>query len=132
MPVEIGQDVDGKVTGITKYGAFIDLGEGKTGLVHISQISDSYVTDINQFIKVSDVVKVRVMSLVKPGKYDLSIKQAGKVYVPTYHKRPSQKEKAIPGSFEDKINRFLKDSEERLLDCKKNLEEKQGVRSRKK
>ncbi|MFA4967433.1 MAG: S1 RNA-binding domain-containing protein [Candidatus Margulisiibacteriota bacterium] len=137
MPIEIGQDAEGKVTGITKYGAFVDLGEGKVGLVHISQVSDSYVTDINQFLKVGDVVKVKVLGLVKESKYDLSIKQVGKPQQMQIRKsysrdRQNSKESHPPGSFEDKITRFLKDSEERLLDWKRNLEDKQGTRKPKK
>ncbi len=136
MPIEVGQDVEGKVTGITKYGAFVDLGEGKVGLVHISQVSDQYVTDINQFLKSGDVVKVRVMGVVKEGKYDLSIKQVGKaVQAPFIRDKKSYKQNSKdappPGSFEDKITKFLKHSEERLLDLKKNIEDKQGTKPRK-
>jgi S1 RNA binding domain protein len=133
MPIEVGQEIEGKVTGVANFGAFVDLGEGKVGLVHISQVSDSYVTDINQFLKVGDAVKVKIIGTTKDGKFDLSIKQVGKVYVPKrpYREKSSSKETYPPGSFEDKINRFLKDSEERLLDWKRNLEDKQGVRKTK-
>jgi S1 RNA binding domain protein len=136
MPLEVGQDVEGRITGITKYGAFVDLGEGKVGLVHISQVSDSYVTDINQFLKVNDVVKVRILGLVKDNKFDLSIKQSGKAAMPSRPMirttgRQASKDGLVPGSFEDKITRFMKDSEERLLDWKRNLEDKQGSRQRK-
>ncbi|HTY13078.1 MAG TPA: S1 RNA-binding domain-containing protein [Candidatus Omnitrophota bacterium] len=130
MPIEIGQEVEGKVTGITNYGAFVDLGEGNVGLVHISQVSDSYVTDINQFLKIGDIVKVKVLGSPKEKKYDLSIKQVGKPQ-PIFrkpHHRERDKDAPPPGSFEDKITRFLKDSEERLVDWKRNLEEKQGAR----
>ncbi len=130
MSIEIGSEVDGKITGITKYGAFIDLGEGKTGLVHISQVSDSYVTDINQHLKIGETVKVKIMGLVKEGKYDLSIKMVGKtapVAMPERRRKEPSKERPIPGSFEDKITQFLKDSEERLVDLKRNIEGKQGV-----
>ena len=131
MPVEIGQEIEGKITGIANFGAFVDLGEGKVGLVHISQVSDNYVTDINQFLKVGDVVKVKILGMAKEGKYDLSIKQVGKVILPRKpfrRDKSSSKESYPPGSFEDKITRFLKDSEERLLDWKRNLEDKQGTR----
>src|SRR3989339_682158 len=127
MPIEIGSEVEGKVTGITKYGAFVELGPGCVGLVHISQISDTYVSNINEHIKIGDVVKVKVMGLVKEGKYDLSIKMVGKeVHARKYFKSDKdRKEKPPPGSFEDKITKFLKDSEERLLDVKRNIENKQ-------
>lgn len=133
MPIEIGSEVEGKVTGVTKYGAFVDLGGGCVGLVHISQVSDSYVTDINQHLKVNDIVKVKVMGLVKEGKYDLSIKMVGKTastsqpFIPRKKRPNDSKEKPIPGTFEDKITQFLKSSEERLLDLRRNIEGKQGV-----
>ncbi len=141
MPQAVGSEVEGKVTGITNYGAFIDLGGGEVGLVHISQVSDNFVTDIKQFIKVGDQVKIKVMGQVKPGKYDLSMKMVGKdistVRLPTrkpHFKRSGgqKKDRPIPGTFEDKITQFLKSSEDRLLDIKRNTESKQGGSKRKK
>ena len=130
----IGSEVEGKVTGITNYGAFIDLGGGAVGLVHISQIADSFVTDIKQHLKVGDVVKVKVMAATRENKYDLSIKQVGKANLPVFYKKQASgpKEKPIPGSFEDKITQFLKSSEERLLDLKRNIEGKQSGGKKKK
>jgi|SRR3989339_629753 len=129
MSLEIGAEIEGKVTGITNYGAFVDLGSGAVGLVHISQVADSFVSDINQHLKVNDVVKVKVLGIVKEGKYDLSIKMVGKEVKERKFTRPKEKDRdrPIPGSFEDKINQFLKSSEERLLDLKRNIEGKQGV-----
>ena len=75
MQVEIGEILEGKVTGITKFGAFVELPEGKTGMVHISEVSNSYVEDINQFLKEGDVVKVKVISISEEGKISLSIKK---------------------------------------------------------
>ena len=75
MAIEVGGVAEGKVTGITKFGAFIDLGEGKVGLVHISQIANTYVKDVSEHLKVGDPVKVKVVGVTKDGKYDLSIKQ---------------------------------------------------------
>lgn len=138
MPLETGAEVEGKITGIAKFGAFIELPEKAVGLVHISQVSDTYVKDINQHLKVGDTVKVKVMGIGANGKYDLSIKQVGKETAqqqpPKYFKRhvPQKKDRPIPGTFEDKITNFLKQSEERQLDLKKNIEEKQGIRKRKK
>lgn len=75
MQVEIGEILEGKVTGITKFGAFVELPEGKTGMVHISEVSNSYVEDINQFLKEGDVVKVKVINITEEGKISLSIKK---------------------------------------------------------
>ncbi|MFA4858726.1 MAG: S1 RNA-binding domain-containing protein [Candidatus Margulisiibacteriota bacterium] len=138
MPIDIGSVVDGKVTGVTKFGAFIELPEGKVGLVHISQVANTFVNDINQFLKISDVVKVKVLGEPKPGKYDLSIKQAQPAATgaaaagPAYEPRPrrSSRSDIAPGSFEDKVTRFLKHSEEKLSDIKKNLQYKTGERKK--
>ena len=74
MQFEKDSVIEGKVTGILKFGAFVDLGEGKSGMVHISEISNSYVDDINKFLKVGQTVKVRVLSIAEDGKIALSIK----------------------------------------------------------
>ncbi|MCH4057635.1 S1 domain-containing RNA-binding protein [Lapidilactobacillus gannanensis] len=75
MAVEIGSKVTGKVTGITNFGAFVDLGSGQSGLVHISEISNQYVKDIHDVLSVGDMVTVKVVS-VQANKIGLSIKQA--------------------------------------------------------
>ncbi|NQU16429.1 MAG: S1 RNA-binding domain-containing protein [Candidatus Saganbacteria bacterium] len=135
MPLETGTEAEGKVTGVAKFGAFIELSTREAGLVHISQISNSYVTDINQHIKVGDIVKVKVLGTGKNGKYDLSIKlmrQTAAIPKPFVSRPAVQKERPQPGTLEDKITQFLKQSDERLLGLKKNTEGKQGVRKRKK
>ena len=63
MSVEVGQIMEGTVSGITNFGAFVELGEGKTGMVHISEIADAYVKDINVYLKVNEKVKVKVLSI---------------------------------------------------------------------
>ncbi len=132
MPIEIGSEIEGKVTGVAKFGAFVELPEGKMGLVHISQIADAYVTDVSKHIKVGDIVKVKVLGSAKEGKYDLSIKQVGKPSWQQTRKKPrDDKEKPVPGTFEDKITQFLKQSEEKLSDWKRNLESKQSGRKKK-
>ncbi|RQD78552.1 MAG: S1 RNA-binding domain-containing protein, partial [Candidatus Syntrophonatronum acetioxidans] len=75
MSLEVGSVVEGLVTGITNFGVFIKLPGGETGLVHISEIADTYVKDINDYIKKRDKVKVKVLSIDKGGKIGLSIKQ---------------------------------------------------------
>lgn len=76
MSFEVGSKVTGKVTGITNFGAFIDLGNRKTGLVHISEVSATFVKDINEVLKVGDEVTVKVISVSPEGKISLSIRQA--------------------------------------------------------
>ena len=75
MQLEVGSILEGKVTGITKFGAFVLLPGGKTGMVHISEISNSYVKEISEHLSENDVVKVKVLSVSEDGKVSLSIKR---------------------------------------------------------
>ena len=76
MQLAIGDILEGKVTGITKFGAFVELGEGKTGMVHISEVSTDYVEDISQYLKKDQVVKVKVINITDEGNICLSFKMA--------------------------------------------------------
>ena len=76
MALEVGEVFEGKVTGITKFGAFVAMPDGKNGLVHISEIANTYVSDINEFVKEGQMVKVRVIGIGDGGKVNLSMKQA--------------------------------------------------------
>lgn len=122
MTLEAGNILEGIVVNITNFGAFVEV-EGKTGLVHISEVADSYVKDIREHLKENDKVKVKVIGVDPNGKISLSIKQAG---VPKKSVRPieidwnEEKKKSSAGNFEDIMSKFLKDSEERLQDVKKN------------
>lgn len=75
MSIQAGSVLEGKVTGIKSFGAFVELGEGQTGLVHISQVSHTFVNDINDVLKVGDTVQVKVLSVEEGGKISLSIKE---------------------------------------------------------
>ena len=127
MSLEVGAIVEGEVTGITNFGAFVQLPEGKVGLIHISEVSNVYV-------KEKDKVKVKVLSIDERGKIGLSIKQlTPPPPAPPKPQRPVSQERrapkvAPPVSFEDKLSRFLKDSDDRLLDLKRNTESKRGGR----
>ena len=76
MSIEVGSKLEGKVTGITNFGAFVELPNGSTGLVHISEVADNYVKDINDHFKVGDMVEVKVMNVGTDGKIGLSIRKA--------------------------------------------------------
>lgn len=121
MALKLGSILDGTVVNITKFGAFVEV-EGKTGLVHISEVADTYVKDISVHLKEQDKVKVKVISVDDSGRLSLSIKQA---MIKKKSSKPIEidwnKEKAKPSSnnFEDAITKFLKDSEERFQDLKK-------------
>src|SRR5699024_5610788 len=73
MSIEVGSKLQGKVTGITNFGAFVQLEDGPTGLVHISEVADNYVKDINDHLKVGEEIKVKVINVQKDGKIGLSI-----------------------------------------------------------
>ena len=127
MRIELGSIVEGVVTGITNFGAFIELPSGETGLVHISEIAEVYVRDINDFLKTNDKVTVKVISMVQNGKVGLSIKKAKQQAAPAYH-RPQQPQK-VKTSFEDKMAKFLKESEERQQVLKRSTDAKRGGRA---
>lgn len=128
MLFEIGQVVEGKVSGITNFGAFIQLPGGKTGLVHISEVSESYVKNINDHLKQSQSVKVKILSIDPNGKISLSIRRVEENKPKS--SRPAEiewgKKSNESLSFEERLAKFLKDSDERMHDLKKSFESKRG------
>ncbi|GAA0500217.1 general stress protein 13 [Virgibacillus sp. MSP4-1] len=73
--IEVGQVIEGKVTGIQPYGAFVALNDQTQGLVHISEVTHGYVKDIHEHLKIGDVVQVKVLNInEEEGKYSLSIR----------------------------------------------------------
>jgi len=151
MQFEVGAIVEGKVTGITKFGAFIELAPGKTGMVHISEVSSSYVKEISDHISESQVVKVKVLSISPEGKISLSIKKCLENQAPAVSeggqhdhpvrrppsKRPyGQKDMGWRGfkptpsaenmSFEDMLSKFKQTSEDKMSDLKRNVDMRRG------
>jgi S1 RNA binding domain protein len=122
--IVIGAMLEGTVTGIPPFGVFVLLPNGKTGLVHISEVASSFVHDIRQHVQEQATVRVKVVGLDAKGKIALSIRQAD----PGWEARPQLRR---PGghshSFEDKLARFLKESEDRMTDLRR-LEGKRGGR----
>lgn len=136
MSIEVGSKVQGKITGITNFGAFVELPDGKTGLVHISEVADNYVKDINEHLKVGDEVEVKVMNVEADGKIGLSIRKAKpqperpeRAPRPRRENRPVERNDRKPQeNFEQKMARFLKDSDERLSSLKRATDSKRGGR----
>lgn len=130
MQVEVGKIYEGKVTGITNFGAFVEIGEGTTGLVHISEVALEYVKDIKEHLKVGQTVKVKVTNVDPSGKIGLSIKQAIKEEEASMPKRPAEfvwdKKPLEDISFEEKLNKFKQASEEKMHDLKRSMEPKRG------
>lgn len=173
MSIEVGSILEGTVSGITKFGAFIELPENKTGLVHISEVADVYVNDVNDFLKQGQKIKVKVLAINDNGRIGLSVKQVpenktaqaataprgdrpqaggqGGSFADRQNRpprpagamspRPSRppmgggfsrpsggRFSSGPMSFEDKLSKFLKDSDERLTDLKRKTDSKRGGR----
>lgn len=124
MQTQVGAVIEGKVTGITKFGAFVALEDGKSGLIHISEIADTYVSNIADFLAVGQTVKVRVVSIGEGGKINLSLKKAAENAHPaakTPHARfASPAGEVAPASgdkaFEDKLKKFMQESDSRISD----------------
>ena len=143
MQLEVGAILEGKITGITKFGAFVELGEGKTGMVHISEVAPTFVKEITDFVSEGQTVKVKVLSVGEDGKISLSMKKAMET-VPasgqnTQRTRSGRKgpdhfewsnKKNEATSFEDMLNKFKQSSDEKMSALKKGLESKRGGFSR--
>lgn len=136
MNLEIGAIVEGKVSGITNFGAFIDLPDNKTGMVHISEVSNEFVKDINDYLKKDQIVKAKVIRISDKGEIALSIKKTAEKeprgkFVPkrprqnSFDNRPFQKA-SKPATFEDMLSMFKHASEEKMSDLKKYTESKRG------
>ena len=87
MALEVGAIVEGVVTGVTNFGAFVMLPDGRTGLVHISEIADEYVKDINDYVKKNDTVKVKILSMDDSGRIGLSIKPVSYTHLDVYKRQ---------------------------------------------
>lgn len=127
MAIEVGNKLKGKVTGVKNFGAFVELPEGKSGLVHISEVADSYVENIAEHLKVGDEVEVKVLTIGDDGKISLSIKKAKE----RPRKSAPPKVEKKPEDFEKKLSNFLKDSEDRLTSIKRQTESRRGGRGSK-
>ena len=140
MQLDMDTVYEGTVTGLTNFGAFVKLDNGTTGMVHISEVSSTYIKDIHEKLSEGDTVTVKVIEINEKGKIALSIKQA----LPQDEappKRPSgdrprrsqpqvwtgtPKTETEGGSFEDMLARFKTVSDEKLSDLKKNNVAKRG------
>ena len=134
MPViEVGAILEGTVSSIAKFGAFVNLPERRSGLVHISEIASQYVADVNDFLKVGDPVKVKVLAITPEGKINLSIKQAQPTQPapqreyrsprPQQQAQPRRESSAPQGvvygstgdaDFEDQLKHFMQESDKRM------------------
>ena len=143
MAVEIGAILEGKVTGITNFGAFVELPDKSTGMVHISEVSSTFIKDIHEKVSEGDIVKVKVIDINEKGKIALSIKKA----LPQEEEQPKPKrpagdrpKKSQPPvwtgtqrsepenmSFEDMMAKFKSISDDKMSDLKKSNVAKRGA-----
>ncbi|MDO5602826.1 MAG: S1 RNA-binding domain-containing protein [Oscillospiraceae bacterium] len=133
MQVEIGSIVEGKVTGVKKFGAFVELPGGATGMVHISEVSNQFIEELSDVLSEGQTVKVKVLSVSPEGKIALSMKKAEPRPAPrppradtgrTWQPRAQQPQGDL--SFEDMMSRFKQQSEEKISDLKRVTEARRG------
>ena len=136
MENTVGAILDGKVKSIAKFGAFISLLDGKTGLVHISEVANSFVSDVHDFLQAGQEVQVKVLSVTPEGRVNLSVKQA--LPRPNCHScatrtAPAPVQTASPDevSFEDKLKQFLCASDSKMSELNRNRDGRRGNRRRK-
>ena len=154
MDPQVGSILEGKVASITKFGAFVALEGGKSGLVHISEIAYTYVNDVKDHLQEGQEVKVKVIGIDDSGRINLSIKKAlpsqerpaprgprpfhaPRPAAPQQPDRPhpaQAAQKPLPPSgdqaFEDKLKRFLSSSEGKMADLNRSMDGKRGGRRR--
>ena len=146
MGLEVGSIVEGRVTGITKFGAFVALPGGKSGLVHISEVANSFVSDVHEHVQIGQAVRVRLLSVSEEGKINLSMKRAleppreanaGAELRPRAPRpRPQAASAPVPAAqqssgnqdFEDRLKKFMQESDSRIADNRIYAEHRQRRR----
>ena len=142
MELEVGQIVEGKVTGITKFGAFIALPNGKSGMVHISEVAYAYVNDIRDHLTEGQTVKVKVIAM-EDGKINLSIKKTmeqpprqdrgnsgGSRNHRSNNGQHRQAAQKVPQTFEDKLKQFMAESDSKISSIRQYSDHKTKNRRR--
>lgn len=137
--VSVGSIVEGKIVSVMPFGAFVDIGGKQSGLVHISEVSSSYVKDINECVKKGDSVKVKVIKIDDKGKISLSIKQANEEKKAKTAKSKSDRKGPVrPAdfdwgasssnslSFEEQLSKFKQDSDEKMQTLRRNNDSKRS------
>ena len=131
MQLNVGEILEGKITGITNFGVFVDIGDGKSGMVHISEVANTFVNDINEILKIGDTVKAKVLTISDDGKIALSIKKAQEPPKKQNKERKTFSQpkpdgsytwtprKNEPASFEEMMNQFKQSSDEKFSDLKR-------------
>lgn len=133
MQCIVGDLVKGKVVGIKNFGAFIELEDGKNCLVHISEISDSYVKEVSDHLKIGDLVTAKVISIDENGKIGLSIKQANLPKAKSFSNPPDFfAKKNETCDFEEMMHSFKQASDEKMSMLKRSSDPKRSAAKRRK
>lgn len=146
MAAEIGAIVEGKVSGITNFGVFVNFGENETGMVHISEASKAFIKDLKEYFTIGQAVKAKVIAITPEGKISLSIKQVEEQdpereerrnnrrqnsqqvkIADSFEFKPKQRENL---SFEDMMSKFKQSSDEKMYDLKKVIDTRRGSQNR--
>ena len=149
MQLEVGSIVEGKVTGITKFGAFVELAGGKTGMVHISEVAPTYVKEIRDYLTENQVIQVKILNITEEGKINLSIKKAQPApagggrspSAPPPRRSGPGSDRWTPGghrgaansenmSFEEMMSKFKQTSDDKMSDLKRFMDVKRGSSKR--
>ena len=149
MDLAVGEMLEGKVTGITKFGAFVLLPNGKSGLVHISEVANAFVSDVHDHVQIGQTVKVKVLSVSEEGKINLSIKRVQEAEAPARPAAEARTRRPAPAprveahssepvpqaqqtsgnqDFEDRLKKFMQESDSRIADSRMYAEHKQRRR----
>lgn len=132
MQLEVGSILEGKVTGITKFGAFVELEPGTTGMVHISEVASEFVKEISDHLQLNQTVKVKVLNIGDDNKISLSIKRANEANTPSRPKKNNRVEadktqrKKEPMTFEEMMTKFKQSSDEKMSDLKRFMDNKRS------
>lgn len=122
MELTVGALLEGKVKTITKFGAFILLPENQTGMVHISEVANTFVSDIHEHLTEGQSVRVKVIGIDPAGKISLSIKRAQEQErsrpVKPRADTPKQQTPKAPLTFEEKLKQFMSDSDSKISGCR--------------
>lgn len=134
--------LEGKVTGVTNFGAFVELPGGRTGMVHISEVAPTFVKEIRDYVSENQTVKVKILNIGQDGKISLSMKRALPAPPRSSGSSPRQQRPGRPGNyewqsrrneggtFEEMMSRFKQTSDEKMSDLKRTMESKRGGFSR--
>lgn len=132
MELQVGSIYEGKVTGITKFGAFVSLPGGKSGMVHISEVANAYVEDIHNYLTEGQTVTVKLIGIDQMNRINLSVKKAA-AEQPSHAAPPpppvrSTLTKSEDSSFEDKLRQFMQTSESKMSDLRAGADKRGGRR----